>query len=132
MTCSDYVQFLISRAPITITHMTRLVLSDRLPHHFVDPDYCGGDAMIRRIGCASALILGLIGAAQADAIRNFNVGNWYAGAYTNDQTKAFSHCAASGHYNSGIFVIFSIDRSLNFKWGLPIPLGISLLEPLTT
>ncbi|XIA65443.1 hypothetical protein ACFIOY_03690 [Bradyrhizobium sp. TZ2] len=34
---------------------------------------------------------------------SINVGNWKGGAYTNDQTGAFSHCAAGAQYASGIY-----------------------------
>src|SRR4051794_24738279 len=31
------------------------------------------------------------------------VGNWKGGAYTNDQTGAFTHCTAGSLYKSGIY-----------------------------
>ncbi len=33
---------------------------------------------------------------------SINVGNWKGGAYTNDQTGAFTHCSAGTQYTSGI------------------------------
>lgn len=60
----------------------------------------------------------LLFAASSDArtMRNFRVGEWFAGAYSNDTTGEFSHCAASASYKSGIFVLFSIDK--NFRWSM--------------
>jgi S1-C subfamily serine protease len=53
------------------------------------------------------------------------VGNWKGGAYTSDQTGAFSHCAAGTQYLSGIYFVVTIDDkagwSLGFaheKWAL--------------
>src|SRR6188472_4214632 len=36
---------------------------------------------------------------------SIHVGNWNGGAYTNDQTGAFSHCSAATEYGSGITVV---------------------------
>ena len=47
---------------------------------------------------------------------SINVGNWQGGAYTNDQTGAFTHCAAGARYASGIFFMVTIDGSGG--WGL--------------
>jgi hypothetical protein len=47
---------------------------------------------------AVAVLLGAIFASSNVGARgpygSINVGNWKGGAYTNDQTGAFSHCAA--------------------------------------
>lgn len=47
---------------------------------------------------------------------SISVGNWKGGAYTNDQTGAFTHCAAGARYASGIFFMVTIDG--NGGWGL--------------
>ena len=47
---------------------------------------------------------------------SINVGNWKGGAYTNDQTGSFSHCAAGAQYASGIYFLVTID--VNGGWGL--------------
>ena len=39
------------------------------------------------------------------------VGNWTGGAWTNDATGAFSHCAAGAPYLSGIYFMVSLDVS---------------------
>ena len=40
---------------------------------------------------------------------SINVGNWKGGAYTIDQTGAFSHCAAGASYASGVNFLVTID-----------------------
>jgi hypothetical protein len=77
--------------------------------------------MRARIAVVAVAILSVAGLfaptnTQADTIRNFHSGAWFAGAYANDQTKKFSYCAASASYRSGIFMVVSIDR--NFGWHL--------------
>jgi S1-C subfamily serine protease len=47
---------------------------------------------------------------------SINVGNWKGGAYTNDQTGSFSHCAAGARYASGVYFLVTIDS--NGGWGL--------------
>jgi len=59
--------------------------------------------------------------ANAATIDTFKVSNWTVGAYTNNTTNRFSHCAASGRYKNGLTLIFSVNESL--EW------GISFLNP---
>src|SRR6188768_2242669 len=47
---------------------------------------------------------------------SINVGNWKGGAYTHDQSGAFTHCAAGATYGSGIHFLVSIDDKGG--WGL--------------
>src|SRR5437764_7328771 len=47
---------------------------------------------------------------------SINVGNWKGGAYTDDQTGAFTHCAAGTQYTSGIYFVVTIDNGAG--WGL--------------
>jgi len=46
----------------------------------------------------------------------FSVGDWSAGAYT-DESGDFSHCAASGVYKSGIVMIVGVDRAYGWTLG---------------
>lgn len=48
---------------------------------------------------------------------SINVGNWKGGAYTNDQSGSFSHCAAGARYTSGIFFLVMIDSSGGWSLG---------------
>jgi hypothetical protein len=60
------------------------------------------------ITSTSALAAGPIGSVE--------VGEWKGGAYTNDTTNAFSHCAAGAPYRSGIFFLVSIN--VNAAWSM--------------
>jgi hypothetical protein len=76
----------------------------------------------------AALLSGLFAISTAQArgpYGSISVGNWKGGAYTNDQTGAFSHCAAGAGYDSGIYFMVTVDQSggwslgfLNPKWSL--------------
>jgi hypothetical protein len=65
-----------------------------------------------------------------------HVGDWTGGAYTNDETGAFSHCAAGGQYREGTYLVLShnIDSSwsigfANQSWNMAIqetlPIGVT-------
>src|SRR5262245_61332958 len=58
----------------------------------------------------AAVLLGMSGVANADTIRNFAVAGWNVTAHTQDGTSVFSHCAAGARYNSGIFMMFAVNR----------------------
>jgi len=67
---------------------------------------------------AAAVLLFLLPTAvhAAGPLRPFPFGLWSAGAYTNDQTGAFSRCAAYVPNNSGVVTPVTVDRS--FDWSL--------------
>jgi S1-C subfamily serine protease len=55
---------------------------------------------------ASLLQLSLVGAANAAGpFGTVNVGNWIGGAFSNDETGAFSHCAATAPYANGVILV---------------------------
>ncbi|MHC4040656.1 S1C family serine protease [Bradyrhizobium sp. 23AC] len=55
---------------------------------------------------ASLLQIGVAGAANAAGpFGSVNVGNWIGGAFSNDQTGAFSHCAATTPYLNGVILV---------------------------
>jgi len=67
---------------------------------------------------AAALLLFLLPTAvhAAGPMRPFPFGLWSGGAYTNDQTGAFSHCAAYVPNNSGVVMLVTVNRL--FGWSL--------------
>ena len=68
------------------------------------------------LGLAMAGLVAFAGQAAAEGpLRSFYVGEWRAGAYTNDATRQFSHCAAWAPYKSGISFFVSIDRDFNWR-----------------
>lgn len=69
---------------------------------------------------AIAVVLCLILASSRSEARgpygSINVGNWHGGAYTNDNSGTFSHCAAAASYQSGILFLVSVGQ--DFSWTL--------------
>ncbi len=66
---------------------------------------------------ACACVLGGASRVLADQLNSFDVGGWSGGAYSDaDGSKTFSYCAGSATYNSGITVVFVVDK--NFQWGI--------------
>ncbi|MET3910722.1 S1-C subfamily serine protease [Bradyrhizobium sp. S3.3.6] len=64
--------------------------------------------LLRSFVVTSLLQLSLAGAANAAGpFGSVNVGNWIGGAFSNDQTGAFSHCAATTPYASGVILVVS-------------------------
>jgi len=48
-------------------------------------------------------------------------GNWTGGAYFDDETGAFSHCAVSARYLTGNTLFFSLTREYLFNVGVQTP-----------
>ena len=48
---------------------------------------------------------------------SIKVGAWTGGAYTNDTTGAFTHCAAGAPYLSGIYFMVLVDANLDWALG---------------
>jgi hypothetical protein len=68
----------------------------------------------------ATLLSSLIAISAAEARGPYgaiNVGNWKGGAYTNDQTGAFSHCVAGANYDSGIYFMVMIDQGAGWSLG---------------
>jgi S1-C subfamily serine protease len=68
-----------------------------------------GEVMwLKSLVAAVLLQMGLSGLAHAAGpFGSVNVGNWIGGAFSNDQTGAFSHCAATTPYASGVILVVS-------------------------
>jgi hypothetical protein len=52
---------------------------------------------------------------------SINVGNWKGGAFTSDQTGAFTHCVAGASYDSGIYFMVMIDQAAGWSFGFQHP-----------
>lgn len=72
------------------------------------------------IGAVAAAVC-LIAAPSTSSARGpygtINVGNWKGGAYTHDQSGAFTHCAAGAQYASGIYFAVTIDNKASWNLG---------------
>jgi hypothetical protein len=55
--------------------------------------------------------------ASAATITSYKVSGWSMGAYTNDQTGRFSHCAASAQYRNGLTAAVLGVRN-RFQWAI--------------
>jgi hypothetical protein len=80
-----------------------------------------GGVVMKYCVAAFAILVGMILAGSSADARGpygaINVGNWKGGAYTNDQTGAFSHCSAGTQYLSGIYFVVMIDDKAGWSLG---------------
>lgn len=70
----------------------------------------------RQIGLVVSLLSLLCLEVQAREVWTTRLGGWKIGAYSNDRTGEFNHCAAGISYHSGIFLFFAIGR--DFGWSM--------------
>ena len=83
---------------------------------------------------ASSVFAGILAAPSfaKGPYEPFSIGNWQGGAYTSDDTGAFSHCAAGAPYLSGINLLISVTPQgwnlafNNNSWRLVVGQNISL------
>jgi hypothetical protein len=81
----------------------------------------GYPTVMRLLAATAAAAILMPASAGAATIHTYKVANWNLGAYTNNSTGRFSHCAASARYRNGLTLIFSVTESLDW--------GISFLNP---
>lgn len=63
---------------------------------------------LRSSVAAALLLVCLVGSAHAKGpFGTVNVGGWTGGAFSNDETGAFSHCAATAPYANGVILVVS-------------------------
>src|SRR5262245_65072304 len=75
--------------------------------------------MTRLSAICAAMMLATIGSASAKGpFGSIHIGNWNGGAYTNDNTGAFSHCAAGAQYLNGTFLVLSQLKDNSWSLGL--------------
>jgi hypothetical protein len=65
--------------------------------------------------CASVTV------ARAATIEEFNVMGWIVGAYSDNRTGQFTHCATSIPYRSGTTLFFHLGRNYMWSMGLHNP-----------
>lgn len=83
--------------------------------------------MCKIIWSALVALMAWVPGTVAATLTNTHYGNWVIGAYSNESTGEFSHCAASAQYNSGIALVFSISRS--YDWSLGFASAAWSLQP---
>src|SRR5581483_5151741 len=52
---------------------------------------------------------------------NIHVGNWKGGAFTDDNTGAFSHCGATAGYGNGVVLVVGLNANNNWLLGFANP-----------
>ena len=52
---------------------------------------------------------------------NIHVGNWKGGAFTDDSTGAFSHCAATTSYGNGVILVVGQNAANSWLLGFASP-----------
>jgi S1-C subfamily serine protease len=52
---------------------------------------------------------------------NIHVGNWKGGAFTDDNTGAFSHCGATSIYDNGVILVVGLNASKSWLLGFASP-----------
>jgi hypothetical protein len=74
--------------------------------------------MSRKIFFAAAMGIAL-SSSHADAAQmgsGFKIGNWAGAAYSSNETKRFSHCAAHATYKHGVALFFMVNR--DYQWAV--------------
>lgn len=77
--------------------------------------------MVRAFFLALLVLTALAGSADSREIAPLASGNWSGGAYSNDATGVFSHCALSAPYQSGITMYIFVDRDYSWAIGFSSP-----------
>ena len=78
------------------------------------------------IGASVSAMLFSATTVSAEILGNYHVGNWLIGAYSNDQTKQFTHCATSSVYASGITMLFAVNSTISMEyWVCASSVGIN-------
>lgn len=71
---------------------------------------------------AALLQANAVGAAHAAGpFGSVNVGNWIGGAFSNDRTGAFSHCAATTPYANGVILVVGHNAAGSWSLGFASP-----------
>jgi S1-C subfamily serine protease len=72
---------------------------------------------LKSLVVTSLLQVSVAGVANAAGpFGSVNVGNWIGGAFSNDQTGAFSHCAATTPYANGVILV--VGQGVAGSWTL--------------
>src|ERR1700722_3904343 len=78
----------------------------------------GNLSMLRSFAFACLVNLAVLSAAcAAGPFGTIHVGAWNGGAFTDDNTGAFSHCGASTNYASGVTVVVGQNASASWLLG---------------
>src|SRR4051812_26664038 len=77
--------------------------------------------MVRAAIAFAWTIWGATVAFAAGPYGSINIGTWTGGAYTNDRTGTFSHCAAASAFPNGVVLIFGQNTGRAWMLGFAHP-----------
>jgi hypothetical protein len=83
------------------------------PYH----EWSGMKVTISAIAAALCIMVASSPSSARGPYGSINVGNWHGGAYTDDKSGAFSHCAAGATYQSGIYFVVSVGQDYSWRLG---------------
>lgn len=87
--------------------------------------------MFKRLFVACFLLGVTVPTADAKGpFGTIHVGNWIGGAFSDDNTGAFSHCAASSGYASGVLLVVGLNADNSWLLGFASP-GFHLTKGAT-
>ena len=64
-----------------------------------------------------ALMIAHVPHTDAATLETRSVRDWTMGAYTSDETGAFSHCTIYAEYRNGVVLLMAIDRDFDYTLG---------------
>jgi len=64
-----------------------------------------------RLAVIALILISLAVPAKAYLAQAINIGNWSGGAYYDDNTRQFSHCAVGADYESGVYLVLGWDEA---------------------
>jgi S1-C subfamily serine protease len=73
------------------------------------------------VSALASTLLAVPSAFAGGPFGTIHVGYWQGGAYTNDTTGAFSHCAASANYLNGLSLLISLNAQRTWSIGFASP-----------
>jgi S1-C subfamily serine protease len=78
--------------------------------------------MLRKFLLACVLQAAIISAAHAGGpFGSIRIGNWMGGAFSDDNTGAFSHCGATTSYANGVILVVGLNTANNWLLGFASP-----------
>ncbi|WP_027583078.1 trypsin-like peptidase domain-containing protein [Bradyrhizobium sp. Ai1a-2] len=72
---------------------------------------------ISAVVAAACVLLSVPSSHARGPYGSITIGNWQGGAYTDDSSGNFTHCAAGASYQSGIYFLVLIDARGNWRLG---------------
>jgi S1-C subfamily serine protease len=72
---------------------------------------------INAVVAAACVLLSVTSSYARGPYGSISIGNWQGGAYTDDNSGVFTHCAAGASYQSGIFFLVLVGANGNWRLG---------------